>query len=146
MKTQRRFILLAFLLIMLVGCKKVDMLGLYGHWDLSMGIDNQTETELITEWVGTYESYSHSIPKNETGGLYFGRFDGDKELQFPHEEDVVKMMEKVSIYRYVDGEKQYLPRRYFESMSFYEVKDNGWDMGAEMVSYNITINEDMFSE
>ena len=146
MKTKRRYFLLVFMLIAIVGCKKVDMIGLYGHWDLAMGIDNQTDTELITQWDGTYEIYSHSIPKNETGALYFGRFDGDRELQFPLEEDVVKMMEKVSIYRYVDGEKQYLPRSYFESLSFYEVEDLGWDMGAKNVSYSITINEEMFSE
>ena len=95
---------------------------------------------------GQYDHYVRVILKNESAGCYLGLYEGDKDLEIPPEEEVVKTMEHVEIYRFVDDVKQYLPRKYFESLSYYEFTDYGWDMGAENVNYKITITEEMFSE
>lgn len=149
-------IFLFAVVIILASCSRLDpfdLLGRYSHWDLSMGIENKTVTKLVVEYdgdfvneFGQYDHYVQTISVNSTGGIYLGNCTGDKNLEFPLEEDVLKRMEDVVVYRYVEGGKQYLPRKYFENLVYYEVTDNGWDMGAEMINYHITITEDMFTE
>ena len=146
------------LVVMMTSCDKdkidpFDILGRYSHWSISMTIENKTESRLVLEYdadytneQGQYDHFVHVILKDEVGGAYLGLYNGDKDLECPPEEEVVKKMENVVVYRFVDSVKQYLPRKYFESLSYYEYSDNGLDMGAENVKYRITITEEMFSE
>lgn len=156
-KNLTKIVVLA-LLVMMTSCDKdkidpFDVLGRYSHWSISMTLENKTENKLTIEYdgeyvneLGQYDHYVHVILKDEVGGAYLGLYNGDKDLECPPEEEVVKKMENVVVYRFVDSVKQYLPRKYFESLSYYEYSDNGWDMGAENVNYRITITEEMFSE
>lgn len=156
-KRLTKIVMLALLVVM-TSCDKdkidpFDVLGRYSHWSISMTIENKTENKLIIEYdseyvneQGQYDHYVHVILKDAVGGAYLGLYDGDKDLECPPEEEVVKKMENVIVYRFVDSVKQYLPRKYFESLSYYEYSDNGLDMGAENVNYRITITEEMFSE
>lgn len=151
-------IVLLTLLVVMTGCDKdkidpFDILGRYSHWDISMTIENKTETKLIVEHdseyfneQGQHDHFVQTISKNTVGGVYLGNYKGEKDLECPPEEEVVKKMENVVVYRFVDSVKQYLPRKYFENLTYYEYSDDGWDMGAEMVSYRITITEEMFTE
>ena len=156
-KNLTKIVVLA-VLVMMTSCDKdkidpFDVLGRYSHWSISMTLENKTENKLTIEYdgeyvneLGQYDHYVHVILKDEVGGAYLGLYNGDKDLECPPEEEVVKKMENVVVYRFVDSVKQYLPRKYFESLSYYEYSDNGWDMGAENVNYRITITEEMFSE
>lgn len=156
-KRLTKIVMLALLVVM-TSCDKdkidpFDVLGRYSHWSISMTIENKTENKLIIEYdseyvneQGQYDHYVHVILKDAVGGAYLGLYDGDKDLECPPEEEVVKKMENVVVYRFMDSVKQYLPRKYFESLSYYDYTDNGWDMGAENVNYRITITEEMFSE
>lgn len=156
-KRLTKIVMLALLVVM-TSCDKdkidpFDVLGRYSHWSISMTIENKTENKLIIEYdseyvneQGQYDHYVHVILKDESGGAYLGSYKGEKDLECPPEEEVVKKMESVVLYRFVDSVKQYLPRKYFESLSYYEYSENGWFMGAQEVNYRIVVTEEMFAE
>lgn len=112
---------------------------------LAISVENQTETELVLEIHETPGDYYiiRYIQANSIGSLIFDEYWGTRKEDYPPESVVVEGLNKISIYRDVDGERQILPDKWINNLANNTVN---YDMflGAGSGTYEITVTDEMF--
>lgn len=112
---------------------------------LAISVENKTDTELVLEIhenPGDYYTIKY-IQADSIGALIFDEYWGTRKEDYPPESVVVEGLNKISIYREVDGERQVLPDKWINNLANTTVN---YDMflGAGSGSYEITITDEMF--
>lgn len=137
---------IVFGLSFLTGCGKL----LYQQDVLVMELENNTETQLVLEreheYVADYYEYVTVPAVNDSmhaNSLWIGTYQGNFN-DLPPENEVLVMLHRMNVYRFVEGVKQYLPRVYFENLNHFEIVDDGHDLGEHFITYKLVVTEEMF--
>lgn len=111
-------------------------------------VTNDTNEELFVEPESDDTGYAVTIYPTYSYSMINLRIHRERNQDTPSEESIVYALELWNIYRLVDGEKQYLPRDYYNSSSDLEmslVEERFWD-NVNLVDYRLKVTEEMFEE
>lgn len=130
-----------------------------GHFHIEMRLANATQNEIFVEQSteSTQEQYYVVVVTTENSSNnptcicleeYFGRSIGDT----PTDNEVLDALQKIKLYRFKDGEKQYVRQEILEELSFFTRIDDGYklfkekDLIVHVIAYQMIVTDNMFEQ
>ncbi|MBQ8761028.1 MAG: hypothetical protein IJZ06_06370 [Bacteroidales bacterium] len=136
-------VLLMFSAIILSSCNPRDK-----ELEWHVIVTNDTNEELYVEPESDDTGFAVTIYPTYSYSMINQRIYRERNQDTPSEESIVHLLELWNIYRLVDGEKQYLPRNYYNSSSDFEMsitEERFWD-NVNLIDYRLNVTEEMFEE